>query len=84
MFGEPDAAGHRPSFDAVLDRVEWWAEVFECPASPMPRGSKRFPALVEAGADFVAVGGAVFDDPRGVRAALAEAAARLGNAGGAP
>ena len=31
MFGEPDERGHRPSFDAVLERVEWWAEVFEIP-----------------------------------------------------
>ena len=31
MFGEPDENGHRPSFDAVIERVEWWAEVFEIP-----------------------------------------------------
>jgi hypothetical protein len=37
--------------------------------------------LAAAGADFVAVGGAVFDDPRGLKTALAEAAARLGNRG---
>ena len=84
MFGEPNAAGHRPSFEAVLDRVEWWAEVFEVPCVAYAARLEEIPALVEAGADFVAVGGAVFDDPRGVRAALAEAAARLGNAGGAP
>src|SRR5262245_2751893 len=26
MFGEPDAAGHRPSFEAIIERVAWWAE----------------------------------------------------------
>src|SRR5215470_3773114 len=31
MFGEPDAAGAHPSGDAVIDRVAWWAEVFEIP-----------------------------------------------------
>ena len=31
MFGEPDEAGSRPSFGAVVDRIEWWAEVFEAP-----------------------------------------------------
>src|SRR5690606_4049973 len=31
MFGGPDAAGQRPSFTAVLERVAWWAEVFEVP-----------------------------------------------------
>jgi thiamine-phosphate pyrophosphorylase len=84
MFGEPDAAGQRPSFEAVLDRVEWWAEVFEVPCVAYAARLDEIPALAGAGADFVAVGEAVFDDPRGFRAALAEAAARLGGAGGAP
>jgi thiamine-phosphate pyrophosphorylase len=84
MFGEPDAAGRRPSFDAVVDRVEWWAEVFEIPCVAYAARLEEIPALAGAGADFVAVGEAVFDDPRGLRAALAEAVARLGNAGGAP
>jgi thiamine-phosphate pyrophosphorylase len=84
MFGEPDAAGHRPSFEAVLDRVEWWAEVFEVPCVAYAGRLEEISILAGAGADFVAVGEAVFDDPRGIRAALAEAAARLGSAGGAP
>jgi thiamine-phosphate pyrophosphorylase len=84
MFGEPDAAGHRPSFDAVVDRVAWWAEVFEVPCVAYAARLEEIPALAGAGADFVAVGEAVFDDPRGVRAALAEATARLGSAGGTP
>jgi thiamine-phosphate pyrophosphorylase len=84
MFGEPDGAGHRPSFESVVDRVEWWAEVFEIPCVAYAARLEEIPALAGAGADFVAVGEAVFDDPRGVRAALADAVARLGNAGGAP
>src|SRR5215831_9930126 len=31
MFGEPDASGRRPSFQAVAERVAWWAELFEIP-----------------------------------------------------
>src|SRR5262249_25612705 len=73
MFGEPDAAGHRPSFEAVVDRVEWWAEVFEIPCVAYAARLEEIPTLAGAGADFVAVGEAVFDDPRGIRAALAEA-----------
>jgi thiamine-phosphate pyrophosphorylase len=84
MFGEPDAAGNRPSFEAVVDRVEWWAEVFEIPCVAYAGRLEEIPALAGAGADFVAIGEAVFDDPRGVRAALADAVARLGNAEGAP
>jgi thiamine-phosphate pyrophosphorylase len=84
MFGEPDAAGRRPSFDAVIDRVEWWAEVFEIPCVAYAARLEDISTLAGAGADFVAVGEAVFDDPRGLRVALADAVARLGKAGGAP
>ena len=31
MFGEPDPHGRRPSFEAISERVAWWAEVFEAP-----------------------------------------------------
>ena len=31
MFGEPDADGQRPSFEAIIERIEWWAEVFDVP-----------------------------------------------------
>jgi len=77
MFGEPDAAGHRPSHNAVVDRIAWWAEVFEIPCVAYATALDDIDALVAAGADFVAVGDAVFEDSRGPRAAAADAAARL-------
>jgi thiamine-phosphate pyrophosphorylase len=77
MFGEPDAAGYRPSRDAVIDRVAWWAEVFEIPCVAYAAALDDIEALVTAGADFIAVGDSLFDDPRGLKAAAADAAARL-------
>ncbi len=77
MFGEPDDRGHRPSFDAVLERVEWWAEVFEIPCVGFAMHPDEIAALVTAGADFVAVGAFVFDDPRGLAAAMKDAQALL-------
>jgi len=77
MFGEPDATGHHPSHDAVIDRVAWWAEVFEVPCVGYAVTLNDIDALAEAGADFVAVGEALFEDPRGPKAAADEAAARL-------
>jgi len=77
MFGDPDERGHRPSFDAVLERVEWWAEVFEIPSVGFAMHPDEIAALVTAGADFVAVGGLVFDDPRGLAAAMKDAQALL-------
>jgi thiamine-phosphate pyrophosphorylase len=77
MFGEPDAGGQHPSRDAVIDRVAWWAEVFEIPCVAYAPSLDAIDALVAAGADFIAVGDALFGDPRGPKAAAAEAAARL-------
>jgi thiamine-phosphate pyrophosphorylase len=84
MFGDPDETGHRPSFEAIVDRVGWWAEVFEVPCVAYAARLDEIDALAAAGADFIAVGEAVFDDPRGLKAALAEAAARLDNPSSAP
>ena len=77
MFGEPDAVGHHPSRDTIIDRVAWWAEVFEIPCVGYASTLDDIDALVAAGADFVAIGGALFEDPRGLKAAAADAAARL-------
>jgi thiamine-phosphate pyrophosphorylase len=77
MFGEPDVDGHCPSHDAIIDRVTWWAEVFEVPCVAYASVLDGIEALAAAGADFVAVGDAVFKDPRGPTAAAADAAARL-------
>jgi thiamine-phosphate pyrophosphorylase len=77
MFGEPGENGHRPSFDAIIERVEWWAEVFEIPCVGYAATLDEIAPLAKAGADFVAVGAFAFDDPRGLAAALKDAAHRL-------
>jgi thiamine-phosphate pyrophosphorylase len=78
MFGEPEADGQRPSFPAILERIEWWAEVFEIPCVGYAATLDEVGPLAAAGADFVALGETVWDDPRGPAAAVADAAARLG------
>ncbi|HWM82685.1 MAG TPA: thiamine phosphate synthase [Pseudolabrys sp.] len=55
LFGEPDADGQRPSFDAVIERIEWWAEVFEAPCVGYASTMDEIAPLVAAGADFVAL-----------------------------
>jgi thiamine-phosphate pyrophosphorylase len=77
MFGEPDARDHRPSFDAIVERVAWWADVFEIPCVGYAAALDEIAPLAQAGADFVAVGAFIFDDPRGPAAAVAAAADRL-------
>jgi thiamine-phosphate pyrophosphorylase len=77
MFGEPDDNGQRPAFEAVLERVEWWSEVFESPCVGYAADLDEVAALAAAGADFVAVGAFAFDDPRGLAAALKDCMACL-------
>lgn len=63
LFGEPDADGHRPTLASVCERVSWWSEVFEIPCVAYAGDLQDIPALVQAGADFIAIGGSVFSDP---------------------
>jgi thiamine-phosphate pyrophosphorylase len=77
LFGELDRAGWRPSFEAVEERVAWWAEVFEIPCVGYASTLAEIDRLVQAGADFVAAGDCIFDDPRGPAVAAADAARRL-------
>ena len=75
MFGEPDTRGRRPPFDAVVERVTWWAEVFELPCVGFAQYLDEAAALARAGADFVAVDDFVWTADPG--AALRAAAASL-------
>ena len=80
MFGEPDAAQRRPSFAAILDRIAWWAEVFETPCVGYAASVEEVAPLATAGADFIALGEWVFGgtaDRRAPAPAIAEAARRL-------
>jgi thiamine-phosphate pyrophosphorylase len=76
MFGEPDAEGRRPSFDAILERVAWWAEVFEVPCVGFAADLGEAEDLARAGADFIAMA-SILTDTRGAATAAGEAAKRL-------
>jgi len=77
MFGEPGRDGHRPAFASVLDRVAWWAELFEVPCVGWAMNLDEVAALAVAGADFVAIADAVWADPRGPGPAVVAAAAQV-------
>jgi thiamine-phosphate pyrophosphorylase len=77
MFGDPDGAGRRPSFDAIIERVGWWAEVFEIPCVAFAATLDEVGPLSATGAEFVAVGDCIFADARGVAAAIRDAMTRL-------
>src|ERR1700674_3026526 len=54
MFGEPDAAGHRPPFAAIEERLAWWAEICEVPCVGSVRDADRRAALGRAADHFIA------------------------------
>jgi len=77
MIGQATAGQRRPPFDAIIERIEWWSELFTVPCVGFATSLAEIAPLVAAGADFVAIGDAVWDDPRGALAALAEASQLL-------
>jgi thiamine-phosphate pyrophosphorylase len=70
LFGEPDAKGQRPSIEAIVERLQWWAELFEPPCVGFAASCEEAREFAAAGADFVLVGDFIWADPRGPAAAL--------------
>lgn len=62
MFGEPDRNGVRPPFDTVIERVTWWAELFEPPCIGYAGSLDEVAPLADAGADFIALGDWIWTD----------------------
>jgi len=73
LFGEPDAKGRRPSVEAIAERLQWWAELFEPPCVGFAASREEAHEFAAAGADFVLVGDFIWNDKRGGKAALMEA-----------
>ncbi len=64
--------GQRPSVEAIAERLQWWAELFEPPCVGFAASREEAYEFAEAGADFVLVGDFIWADPRGAAAALVE------------
>ena len=77
LFGEPDPKGQRPSSQAIAERLDWWAELFEPPCVGFATSFEEAHDFAASGADFVLVGDLIWADPRGPKAALIEADAAI-------
>lgn len=77
MFGEPDEHGERPAFDAVEERIGWWAEVFEAPCVGYAMSAEEVAPFALAGADFIALGDWIWRDPAKVADIIAETARHM-------
>jgi thiamine-phosphate pyrophosphorylase len=76
MFGEPRRDGFTPPADETIERVAWWAEIFEPPCVAYAAALEDVAPLADAGADFVALGDAIWSAPAPLEA-LARARAIL-------
>src|SRR5471032_2293409 len=72
LFGEPDTKGQRPSVEAIAERLQWWAELFEPPCVGFAASREEAYEFAAAGADFILVGDFIWADPRGAATALME------------
>jgi thiamine-phosphate pyrophosphorylase len=77
MFGDPDRRGHRPPFDTIEERIQWWAELVEIPCIGYAANADEVRPLAQAGADFVALGDWIWTHPDGGAAAVTAAASGL-------
>ena len=77
LFGEVDTDGRRPSTEAIAERLEWWAELFESPCVGYAQTADEAELFASAGADFIMVGDAIWLDVRGPKTALLDVVERL-------
>ncbi len=80
LFGEPDARGQRPSAEAIAERLQWWAELFEPPCVGFAGSLEEAREFAAAGADFILVGDLIWTDSRGPAVALSEVEQAIGQA----
>ena len=72
LFGEPEAQGQRPSVEAIAERLQWWAELFEPPCVGFATSREEAHEFAAAGADFVLVGDFIWAGSRGPAAMLTD------------
>ena len=80
MFGDPDGGTRTMSPASLTERVAWWAEIFETPCVAYAHTLEAASELADAGADFVALGEAIWGSSSPAAAAR-EAQAVIANVG---
>jgi len=75
MFGETRPDGSVPTLSMVLERAEWWAELFNTPCVAYASEQAHIAPLVATGAEFIGLGPESFNHPDGIGAVIAKALA---------
>ena len=76
LFGEPRSDGSVPPPATVAERAAWWAEIFATPCVVYAPSVDAVPELAATGAEFIALGDAVWTHPDGPAAAVSAALRR--------
>jgi thiamine-phosphate pyrophosphorylase len=77
LFGELEPDGGRPSTEAIAERLEWWAELFEPPCVGYAESADEAELFAATGAEFIMLGNVIWADARGPQAALADVVKRI-------
>lgn len=80
LFGEPDEKGHRPSIEAIGERLQWWDELFELPSVGFAGTLDEVGMFASSGADFILMGDFIWTTPEGPAACLRAAMEAIRNA----
>lgn len=80
MFGEPRPDGSLMPLETVVERAAWWAEIFAIPCVAFAPSLEAVTELAETGAEFVALGDAVWTHAGGPAAAVKDALAAIARA----
>jgi thiamine-phosphate pyrophosphorylase len=78
MFGEPREGMQKMRPVSLVERVAWWAEIFETPCVAYADTLEAASELADAGADFVALGEAIWGSSSPAAAAREAQALILG------
>jgi len=74
LFGDVGEEGAPPTPGWTAERVAWWAEIFNTPCVAFAHSLAEVGPLSAAGAEFVLLAEAIWDDPRGPAEAVRDAA----------
>jgi len=77
LFGESRPNGGFPPLASVVERCAWWAGIFETPCVAFAPALDAVDELAATGAEFVALGEAVWTASEGAARAVASALRRL-------
>lgn len=77
LFGDAAEGAEPPSLEETAEWAAWWAGIFNTPCVALARSLAEAAPLAATGAEFVMLGEAIWNDPRGPAEAARDAAARL-------